>query len=658
MQTRRCDWATMAGVLQQRYALHAGLGLLIFSSLGLMQNSWHIRGTANGLHRQLRSTSSPLSTAILVAEPSKRSAFFSAYNNSRCLHLTSKPKKGLKLRIGECSEGKVQPTKFQIPKGNRGPIKLAEDPSLCLNAPGHGQLQLWSCDADKSHVEFELHSEPSGWVGVPHFDIADRNDAENMDASDLEAVIKRAEELGYAGFSVFKGRAYLKKVRHLTMNELQYMGNADPCVFYLRRNQSGDVSIRPAAKPDVCMLAPMTPGEFVTTMAPCKGPRSTIESAWTAGMVFRVEGDTELISEKAPDSVSSGLGSTAKPASEPVVTPSPVSGPVSIVEKATPSTTSIVEKATPSTTSILNVDTDMGSKTNAMDPASGTVRLKRLIIVSNVESIDYSKLQSNPPLATRFAIVIRDDLATMAGLGRNNIEVELLPGSVRSVSTLSMPETKFKDVWSKLQLDLLNERVASNIRLVEGIDTVKTGKISVVSYEETGEDVGGKSVVSTIHVPLKVLLLSSLLLLVAVVAIAAIMARGKSVRNVAAPPNATEPKEAEELEENLDITSPGAEADPADKESAGDSSTENDGLLGEELAVPIEEQEEKQEKVAGGGEEEAKEEEGPTLCDSPAPVAANASANSEEEDPDRKAAPAASVQEESANNPFADDCNT
>jgi len=229
----------------------------------------------------------------------------------------------------------MQATRFQIPEGNRGLIKPAENSSLCLDDPGGGHLQLWSCDAVSSHLELTVHSEPSGWIGVPHFDIADRYDAVNMDASDLKAVTKRAEELGCAGFSVFNGRAFLKKVHHLTLNDLNFMGHDDPNIFYLRRNQSGDVSIRLAANPNICMLAPTKPGEVVVSMAPCKGPQSATEGAWTAGMLFRVEGDMKPSSEKVPVFVKAGLENTAKPVLEGV--------------------------ATPSTTSTLVVDTDMDS---------------------------------------------------------------------------------------------------------------------------------------------------------------------------------------------------------------------------------------------------------------------------------------------------------
>lgn len=178
-----------------------------------------------------------------------------------------------------------------------GPIKVAEDPSLCLNAPGQGVLQLWPCDKAHSGArDFTVQEEPSGWIGVPHFDLADKHDAENMDASDLKAVIKRAEQLGYAGFSVFHGRAFLKNVNHLTLKDLKYMGNKNPNVFYLRRKQqSRDVSVRLTWRPHTCVLVPTKVGESRVVVAPCKGPnrgsRSVSDGVWTIGMLVRLKGE-------------------------------------------------------------------------------------------------------------------------------------------------------------------------------------------------------------------------------------------------------------------------------------------------------------------------------------------------------------------------------
>jgi len=230
-------------------------------------------------------------------KPSKGSILLSAANTSKCVYFKTTLSKGLRPWVSECSKGEVQPTRFQLPEGNMGPIKVAEDPSLCLNAPGHGVLRLWPCDTALSkHRDFTLQTEPSGWIGVPHFDLADEYDAESMDASDLKAVIKRAEEFGYAGFSVFGGRAFLKNVKHLTLKDLNYMGKGNPNVFYIhRKEQSSDVSIRLTWQPNICILLPTKLGESQIGMAPCwppnRGSQSAMGTVWTIGMLFQLKGD-------------------------------------------------------------------------------------------------------------------------------------------------------------------------------------------------------------------------------------------------------------------------------------------------------------------------------------------------------------------------------
>jgi len=467
----------------------------------------------------------------------------------------------------------VQPARFLIPEGNSGLIRLAEDPSLCLYDPGHGLLQLWTCATDPyRNLDFTLHSEPPGWIGVPHFDHANKDEAESMDASDLKAVTKRAEDLGYAGFSVFEGRAWLKKVKHLTLEDLDYMGTDDSCVFYLRRETTGDVSVRLTGQPDTCMLAPTKLGASDMGMAPCVGGPSKLPNggAWTVGMVFQL---------------SKGEGD-AKPSSTVQVT------------------------------------------TRAPVPAANP---NRLIIILNVENVDYTKLNSKLPLKTKFKNVIQENVATMAGLGRDNVAVKLGPGSVQAINTLSLPETsKSEDVRSKLQFDTLDEKVASSIRLVEGIKDVATGNITVRSHEMNGQDTGRTSI---LKLPLAILLVI-LVLLAILVAVIVVMVRKKPTPSVSTAPKAPASDKTEELRE-----------DPVPF-SGDHGPTEHDALLGEatngneESAVPTEERPE--ELVGGNGE--AKEEDVPVGGDGQPPAAAAAPVD-DEENAEMKEALARSLQD-------------
>jgi len=656
----------MAGRIQCRYALRAGLGFAMLALLGLMLGTWRIRGAASGLQRRLRSASGAF-VNVLAEWPSKGSALFSATNTSRCIYLTEAPKQGLRLRIGACSTGKVQPTRFLLPEGNSGLIKVAEDPSLCLDGPGHGVLQLWSCNdgrhAQKAkHLDFTLHSEPPGWIGIPHFDIADTADVESMNASDLKAVTNRVEELGYAGFSVFKGRAWLKKVNHLTLKDLKYMGTSDPCVFYLRRDKSGDISIRLTDQPETCMLAPTKLGEAEVHMAPCylKGTDSASGGPWTAGMVFRVE------VEPATAAMDAAATTTAMRATATTTATTMVAATTNAAAGAATTTATTMVAATTDAAAGAAAEVEPrhnseeeegGKETTTVEPSEDTRNTNRLIIALNVENVDYIKLNSNPTLKTKFKNVIQEDVATIAGLGRDNIAIKLWPGSVQAINTLSVPATiKSEDVRSKLRFDMLDEIVASNLRSVEGIDDVASGEITVRSYEMINKDIGGGTV---LQLPMTTLL-GIFLLFAVLVTTVVVVVRGKGTWNAATVPKAPASDNFEELEENLNPVLEGEDG-PADSGGSSDPPTENDRLVRkpsehEESAVPTE---------AGSGEVEEEDGEAPIGSNSQPPAATAAPSNNED-DPELKAVLAASLQDGAAdiqhgnddlNNPFAADDN-
>mmetsp|Transcript_55014 Transcript_55014/g.141623 ORF Transcript_55014/g.141623 Transcript_55014/m.141623 type:complete len:735 (+) Transcript_55014:108-2312(+) len=69
------------------------------------------------------------------------------------------------------------------------------------------------------------------WRKCHHCDL-EGCDAEQMSAADLDAVRRRCEDKGYAGFAVRRGRAYLKQAPGLTKEDLEYDLN-DPVIFHL-----------------------------------------------------------------------------------------------------------------------------------------------------------------------------------------------------------------------------------------------------------------------------------------------------------------------------------------------------------------------------------------------------------------------------------------
>jgi len=77
--------------------------------------------------------------------------------------------------------------------------------------------------------------EASCWTSHPGYDLRGRADAEQMDARDLDAVKRRVEKMGYAGFCVWQGFAYIKGCgsKPLTQEDLEYGGDENPVVFHL-----------------------------------------------------------------------------------------------------------------------------------------------------------------------------------------------------------------------------------------------------------------------------------------------------------------------------------------------------------------------------------------------------------------------------------------
>mmetsp|Transcript_27174 Transcript_27174/g.78299 ORF Transcript_27174/g.78299 Transcript_27174/m.78299 type:complete len:355 (-) Transcript_27174:206-1270(-) len=177
-----------------------------------------------------------------------------AEHPNKCLHVSGRPHNGTHVQIWDCSLDQSLITTFLLPVGAEGPIRLVSHPHLCLDACGFGRLRLWSCGAGELQegMKFVVRPEASAWAAYPHFDIPDESDAEQMNASDIDAVRTQAVARGYAGFSVFKGLAWFKGVQQLSKSDLHYMGKRDNVVFHVFRPK-GEVTIRAANNPNTCM---------------------------------------------------------------------------------------------------------------------------------------------------------------------------------------------------------------------------------------------------------------------------------------------------------------------------------------------------------------------------------------------------------------------
>lgn len=79
-----------------------------------------------------------------------------------------------------------------------------------------------------------LEYDDSCWGRHEHYDLKGRKDVENMKANDIEAVKRRVEKMGYTGFAVWKGFAYIKAAgKPLTRDDLEWCGDENEVVFYL-----------------------------------------------------------------------------------------------------------------------------------------------------------------------------------------------------------------------------------------------------------------------------------------------------------------------------------------------------------------------------------------------------------------------------------------
>merc|ERR1711976_28466 len=81
-----------------------------------------------------------------------------------------------------------------------------------------------------------IQDDSSPWTEHLYYDISDTVAGEEMSASDLEAVKVTVEQKKYNGFSVFNGRAYLKRTKtEISKEDLIFQGEQSRVVFHLYR---------------------------------------------------------------------------------------------------------------------------------------------------------------------------------------------------------------------------------------------------------------------------------------------------------------------------------------------------------------------------------------------------------------------------------------
>jgi len=266
-------------------------------------------------------------------------------------------------------------------------------------------------------------------VHYPFMDLPDERDVEHMPANDLNMVKRRAEERGYGGFSVYQEVAWLKEVSSVSRGDLHWMGPSDPCVFYVHREH--DVTISPALSPNTCLHVPVQ-------MSGDNDVRN---------------GQTVVISE------------CRKVGRESNVT------------------------AMRFVPQVVQLDDRQWQRLQPLLELPGNASPTNLKVVMIITNVEYSLLNEEHEIFDAFARIIKETLATSAGIGLDSVTSTFSAGSVQVNSELVMPPGSSADAErAKLQEDDgMTGRLSSELQTIPRIDRVTTGKIGIHILQQVAE---------------------------------------------------------------------------------------------------------------------------------------------------------------------------
>jgi len=358
-----------------------------------------------------------------------------ARDTSMCLYVSGRISNETEVQLWECPVDKALITKFLIPVDIVGPVRLLEHPNYCLEAPGGVSLKISVCgppDANRrvdQTMRFVLRPEAAYWVGYPSMDLPDERDAEHMPAHDLDAVKLRAEERGYGGFSIYQEVAWLKDISGISRGDLHWMGQGDPCVFYVHREH--DVTISPALAPNTCLDVQVP----------------------VSGDVDVGNGQTVVMSE------------CRKVESENKVT------------------------AMHFVPQVVQLDDKQWQRLRPLLELPGSASPTSLKVVMIITNVEYALMQEEDKVFDAFARIIKETLAASAGIGPDSVTSMFSAGSVRVDSELVMPPGSSVDAQrARLQEDDgMTGRLLSALQMIPGIDRVTTGKIGIHIVQQVAE---------------------------------------------------------------------------------------------------------------------------------------------------------------------------
>jgi len=363
-----------------------------------------------------------------------------ARDRSKCLYVPGRPANGTEVEVWECPVDQSLITKFLMPVGTVGPVRLLAHPNYCLEAPGGGSLQISACgprDSNRhldSKMRFLVRPEALYWVRYPSMDLPNERDAEQMPADDLSVVQRRAEERGYGGFSVYQGVAWLKEGRGISRGDLHWMGQGDPCVFYVRREH--DVTISPELSPNTCL-----------------------------DVTVPISGDVDVGNGQA------------------VV--------ISKCRKVESENNVAAMRFVPQ---VVQLDDEQWRRLRPVLELPGSAPPTNLKVVMMVSNVDHALLKEENDVFDAFARIIKETLAASAGIGPDSVTSMFSAGSVRVDCELLMPPGSSADAErAELQEDFtMTARLSSELQAIPGIDRFTTGKIGIHMVQQDGEKKDGE----------------------------------------------------------------------------------------------------------------------------------------------------------------------
>mmetsp|Transcript_1069 Transcript_1069/g.4420 ORF Transcript_1069/g.4420 Transcript_1069/m.4420 type:complete len:1047 (+) Transcript_1069:230-3370(+) len=161
------------------------------------------------------------------------------------VHGASLPRKGLSSQQQPSSPCSGAAPVSEAPRAEKR-VPLGSAPPSA--APSEAEVTATIIQARRAAATAAASEKAGTWTAWPNHD-GPGADLENMPANNLEFVKRRAELIGCVGFSVWQGKAYLKRnPRTLRKEDLSFKGEATPVAFHIFAPPPGAAAAAPLAR--------------------------------------------------------------------------------------------------------------------------------------------------------------------------------------------------------------------------------------------------------------------------------------------------------------------------------------------------------------------------------------------------------------------------